>query len=88
MSLDSVVNDRLFQWFNACEAWGFEINPQFSEDTLAALAPGEVSFRAKRTATNAGASVEVSLTVSEAWFEGADPAGDRRLERELSRTFL
>jgi hypothetical protein len=83
VSRDSVVSTRLFLWFNACAAWGFEDpEPPFDEEGLAMNGPGEVSFQAFRTAEIDGETVLVSLTVAEAWVHGGDPDGDYRLDAE------
>lgn len=79
---ESIVNTRLLQWLGACDAWGFEIVPPFTEESLRGLAPGEVAFRAERTAVIDGETVRVTLTVAETWRDGDDPHGDRRLEQE------
>jgi hypothetical protein len=82
MSLDSIVSTRLFLWSAACEAWDFEIDPPFTAETPGERVPGEVLFRAARSAVIDGESMEVSLTVAESWVESEHPGRDRRLEAE------
>jgi hypothetical protein len=76
------VSARRFQWLNACEAWGFELQPPFTADVLRDRAPGEVRFRATRAAVIGGDHVTLSLTVVESWHEGPAPDADHRLEQE------
>ena len=76
------MSTRLFQWLGACDAWGFEIDPPFTAESLRDRAAGEVRFRATRAAVIEADPVTVTLDVIESWHEGNAPDGDRRLEHE------
>lgn len=64
---------------DACDAWGLEIAPPFTSESLSAVPEGVVEFVAAGPQT---LSPHISLTVSEFWLPGPDPQSDRRLEAE------
>jgi hypothetical protein len=82
MTLASIVRTRLTLWRQACDAWGLEIDPPFTRETLSRVSPGWVAFRAHLVGGSNAAGETVSLTVIELWQAGGDPHGDRRLEHE------
>jgi hypothetical protein len=82
MTQASIVLTRLALWQRACEFWGFQIDPPLTRETLAAQPLGSVSIFAERAVALGGDAQRVTLSVVETWLPGADPLGDRRLERE------
>lgn len=83
MSLDSVINHRLYLWRGACSAWGFDdIRPPFTAAGQAMLEPGLVAFQAFKTIQVDGSPVRISLTVTETWIPGTEPDGFWKLEAE------
>jgi hypothetical protein len=82
LSQHSIIDTRLWKWLQACSIWGFDIEPPFKEASLSGLPAGVVLFRASRSAVVDGEETTITLDVAEAWLEGDDPSGDRRLDAE------
>ncbi len=81
MTLASISRTRLLLWRQACELWGFEIEPPLTRALLALLPLGQIALRAKRQ-MRVGDEPPTTLSVIETWAVGPDPLGDHRVERE------
>jgi len=81
LSIDSVIAERWFDWQNACDAWGFEIDPEPTAESLTEVAPGVVEFSASSGAIVDGNTVNLRIDVEELWQEGPDPYENVSLER-------
>lgn len=76
-----MVSQRFSAWMKACDVYDLTLTSAVTNALTAALPVGLVRLRAARTVTVADQDLEMTLDVAETWRSGADPLGDRRLER-------
>jgi len=80
VSWDSILDERIAEWSDACLAWDFELRPEFSSELLDNFENGYFALHAEREAVVAGEVLRITLTIEETWSDLPHPK-DSRLDR-------